>query len=45
VYDYIIAGDYDAQPDFSTFADGHYEMQLCEAVARSAKEGKWIKVG
>ncbi len=45
VYDYIIAGDYDKEPDFSTFADGHYEMQLCEAVARSAKEGKWIKVG
>ena len=31
-------------PDFPTFADGHYEMQLCEAIERSAKEGKWVKV-
>ena len=45
VYDYILAGDFDKQPDFATFADGHYEMQLCEAVARSAKEDKWTKVG
>lgn len=45
VYNYILAGDYNKKPDFATFADGHYEMQLCEAVARSAKEAKWIEVG
>jgi predicted dehydrogenase len=44
VYNYILAGDYAKPPDFPTFADGHYEMQLCEAIERSAKEGKWIKV-
>jgi len=44
VYDYILAGDYTKTPDFPTFADGHYEMQLCEAIERSAKEGKWVKV-
>jgi len=44
VYNYILAGDFNKQPDFPTFADGHYEMQLCEAIERSAKEGKWIKV-
>ena len=44
VYNYIFAGDYTKKPDFPTFADGHYEMQLCEAIERSAKEGKWIKV-
>ena len=43
VYDYILAGDYSKTPDFPTFADGHYEMQLCEAIERSAKEGKWVK--
>lgn len=44
VYSYIFAGDYTKTPDFPTFADGHYEMQLCEAIERSAKEGKWVKV-
>jgi predicted dehydrogenase len=42
VYDYIIEGDFNKTPDFPTFADGHYEMQLCEAIERSAKEGKWV---
>jgi predicted dehydrogenase len=44
VYGYIRAGNMDAQPDFPTFADGHYEMQLCEAVERSAAEGTWAQV-
>jgi predicted dehydrogenase len=45
VYDYIFAGDFSKVPDFPTFADGHYEMVLCEAIEKSAKEGRWIKVG
>lgn len=44
VYDYILAGDFSARPDFPTFADGHYEQVLCEAIERSAKEDKWIEV-
>ena len=44
VYNYILAGDDAAEPDFPTFADGHYEQVLCEAIERSAKEGKWIEV-
>lgn len=44
VYAYILQGDYSIKPDFPTFADGHYEMQLCEAIERSAKEGRWVKV-
>ena len=44
IYAYILAGDYSKTPDFPTFADGHYEMRLCEAIERSAKEGKWVKV-
>jgi len=44
IYDYIFAGDFGKVPDFPTFADGHYEMLLCEAVERSAKEKVWIKV-
>lgn len=45
VYRYLRAGNFDAPADFPTFADGHYEMLLCEAVERSAKEGAWVKVG
>ncbi len=44
VYDYIIAGDLNKTPDFPTFADGHYEMQLCEAIEQSARENAWVKV-
>jgi predicted dehydrogenase len=44
VYAYIIKGDYTLTPDFPTFADGHYEMLLCDAIAQSAKEQKWIKI-
>jgi predicted dehydrogenase len=45
VYAYIRAGNFQAKPDFPTFQDGHYEMLLCEAVERSAKESAWTKVG
>jgi predicted dehydrogenase len=45
VYAYIREGDMQARPDFPTFADGHYEMLLCEAVERSAKENRWAPVG
>jgi predicted dehydrogenase len=44
VYNYIFAGDFSKTPDFPTFADGHYEMQLCEAIERSAREKAWVKV-
>ena len=44
VYDYIISADFTKKPDFPTFADGHYEMILCEAIEKSAKEGKWVTI-
>ncbi len=44
VYQYILAGDYTAEPDYPTFADGHYEQVLCEAIERSAKDGEWVEV-
>jgi hypothetical protein len=44
IYNYILAGDFKKIPDFPTFADGHYEMLLCEAIERSARENIWIKV-
>lgn len=44
VYGYIRMGDYCAVPNFPTFADGHYEMLLCEAILTSAREGQWVRV-
>ena len=44
VYDYILTGDISRTPNFPTFADGHYEMQLRETIARSAREKAWVKV-
>jgi predicted dehydrogenase len=29
---------------YPTFADGHDEMLVCEAVARSANEARWVEV-
>ncbi|HSK87259.1 MAG TPA: Gfo/Idh/MocA family oxidoreductase [Anaerolineales bacterium] len=44
VYNYILAGDFTKTPDFPTFVDGHYEMQLGEAIERSAREKVWVKL-
>ena len=33
-----------AEPNFPTFADGHEEILLGEAIARSAREERWIEV-
>ncbi len=39
-----IAGGCTGTPGFPTFADGHREVALCEAIARSARERQWAKV-
>jgi predicted dehydrogenase len=44
VYTYLFNGDFSQKPDFPTFADGHYEMVLCEAIERSAREKKWVSL-
>lgn len=43
-YDYIDAGDFSAPPTFPTFADGHREIVLCEAILQSHREGRWIEL-
>jgi predicted dehydrogenase len=45
VYDYIEAGDFKAPRPFPTFADGHREVVLCEAILRSHRERRWVDVG
>jgi predicted dehydrogenase len=43
-YDYIQAGDFDAPAQFATFEDGHREAVLCEAILRSTRENRWVKI-
>ena len=43
-YDYLHAGDFSAPEPFPTFADGHREIVLCEAVLRSHREQCWVDV-
>jgi predicted dehydrogenase len=43
-YEYIDAGDFNAPPLYPTFADGHREILLCEAILQSHREQKWVKV-
>jgi predicted dehydrogenase len=42
VYAAVEAGQPPAAPDYPTFADGHAGLVLGEAVARSARENRWI---
>ncbi len=43
-YDYIAAGDPAAPPPFPTFAEGHREVLLCEAILQSHQEQRWIEI-
>lgn len=43
-YGYIAAGDFSATSPFPTFADGHREILLCEAVLRSHRERRWVSI-
>ncbi len=43
-YEYIAAGDFSAPPLFPTFAEGHREVLLCEAILESHQKQKWIPV-
>jgi len=43
-YGYIAKGDFDAPAPYATFADGHREVVLCEAVLESHRKGGWVKI-
>jgi predicted dehydrogenase len=43
-YQYIEAGDLAVPPPFPTFADGHREIVLCEAILKSHREQRWVDV-
>lgn len=44
-YDYIAAGDFGAPEPFPTFADGHKEIVLGEAMLESHARARWIEIG
>jgi predicted dehydrogenase len=44
IYEDVIAGGPAAQPTYATFADGHFELLLGDAVAESARTGRWVDV-
>jgi predicted dehydrogenase len=44
IYAAIAAGHLPEHPTFASFADGHDEMLLGDAVLRSAREGRWVDV-
>jgi predicted dehydrogenase len=44
VYDDVVEGRPSHHPDYPTFADGHDEMLVGDAVAASAREGRWMTV-
>lgn len=41
----IESGAYRDRPQFPTFADGHREILLCEAVLASHRQRRWVTVG
>jgi predicted dehydrogenase len=44
VYADVAAGGRQDGSTWASFEDGHYEMQLCDAVLRSAREGRWVRL-
>jgi predicted dehydrogenase len=44
VYADVVAGAPSAHADYPTFADGHDEMLVGEAIAASAREARWVTV-
>jgi predicted dehydrogenase len=44
IYADVISGRPSDRPPYATFADGHDEMLVGDAIARSAREGRWVTV-
>jgi len=44
VYADVVAGAASSRPGYPTFADGHEEMLIGEAIAESARTGRWVDV-
>ncbi len=44
VYDDVIAGTPSPSPAYATFADGHEEMLVGDAVLESSRSGRWVEI-
>jgi predicted dehydrogenase len=44
IYADVLAGGPRADPSYATFAQGHDEMLVNDAIAASAAEGRWVDV-
>jgi predicted dehydrogenase len=44
VYRAILAGKAPDDPLYATFEAGHHEMVVGDAIAQSAREGRWVDV-
>ena len=44
VYADVLAGGPSSSPGYPTFADGHDEMLVGDAIAESARTGRWVEV-
>ena len=44
VYADVLAGGPSSRPGYPTFADGHDEMLVGDAIAESARTGRWVEV-
>jgi predicted dehydrogenase len=44
VYRAVESGGPPAEPDYPTFADGHWENVVGEAIAQSSQESRWIEL-
>ena len=43
-YQYIEAANFSEQPAFATFADGHHEALVCDAILESHHQQQWVDV-
>jgi predicted dehydrogenase len=44
IYADVAAGRMSDRPPYATFADGHDEMLVGDAIAESARLGRWVDV-
>lgn len=44
VYTDIASGARGENSTWASFEDGHYEMRFCDAVVKSAREGRWVEL-